>query len=81
MMNVMSSKAFTSVKVDKEAYEQFKQLSQVKKFHLQDLVNRSLHLFTKDSSFRDQIYNYQVPVLSEESQSTILPSTTTEQSS
>jgi hypothetical protein len=77
----MSLKSFTSVKVDKEAYEQFKELSQVKKFYLQDLVNRSLHLFTKDSSFRDQIYNYQVPVLSEESQSTILPSTITQPSS
>jgi hypothetical protein len=68
------SKAFTSVKVDKDVYEQFKQICINRKFHLQDLVNRSLYLFMNDSTFRDTVYNYNVPVLSKESQETVLPS-------
>ncbi len=68
------SKAFTSVKVDKDVYEQFKQICVNRKFHLQDLVNRSLYLFTTDTNFRDTVYNYHVPVLSKESQETVLPS-------
>jgi hypothetical protein len=67
-------KAFTSVKVDKDVYEQFKQICINRKFYLQDLVNRSLYLFTTDTQFRDTIYNYNVPVLSTESQQTIPPS-------
>jgi hypothetical protein len=38
------------------------------------LVNRSLYLFMNDSEFRDTVYNYNVPVLSKESQETVLPS-------
>ena len=72
------SKAFTSVKVDKDVYEQFKQLSSTNKFYLQDLVNRSLHLFTKDVAFREQIYNYQISQLSSESPA-VIPSVASEQ--
>lgn len=67
-------KAFTSVKVDQDVYEQFKKICINRKFYLQDLVNRSLYLFTTDQQFRDTIYNYTVPVLSTESQQTTLPS-------
>jgi hypothetical protein len=72
------SKSLTSVKVDKEIYEQFKQLSSSKKFYLQDLVNKSLHLFVNDTNFRDQIYNHQISQLSPESQS-VLTSVASEQ--
>jgi hypothetical protein len=68
------SKSFTSVKVDKDVYEQFKQSCINRKFHLQDLVNRSLYLFMNDAKFRETVYNYNVPVLSKESQETTLPS-------
>ena len=68
------SKSFTSVKVDKDVYEQFKQSCINRKFHLQDLVNRSLYLFINDAKFRETVYNYNVPVLSKESQETALPS-------
>lgn len=68
------SKSFTSVKVDKDVYEQFKQSCINRKFHLQDLVNRSLYLFMNDAKFRETVFNYNVPVLSKESQETALPS-------
>ena len=68
------SKSFTSVKVDKDVYEQFKQSCVHRKFHLQDLVNRSLYLFMNDAEFRETVYNYNVPILSKESQETVLPS-------
>lgn len=61
-----TEKSFTSVKVDKDVYEKFKKLSVQRRFHLQELVNRSLYLFTTDESFREKIYNYQIPLLSPE---------------
>lgn len=70
-------KAFTSVKIDKDIYEQFKKELTGRKFYLQDLVNKSLYLFVNDPNFRDIIYNYNIPVLSTESQSVTLPSNTT----
>lgn len=60
------SKSFTSVKIDKVIYEQFKKMSINRKFHLQDLVNKSMHLFITDESFRNTVYNHVVPVLSNE---------------
>jgi hypothetical protein len=72
------SKSFTSVKVDSIAYEQFKKMSLSRKFYLQDLVNRSMHLFVNDQTFRDTIYNYNIPVLSVESQSTPIATTNTD---
>lgn len=67
-------KAFTSVKVDKDVYEKFKNLSVTRKFYLQDLVNNCLHLFIEDPSFRDRVYNYQVPLLSAEAQASFASS-------
>lgn len=61
-------KTFTSVKVDKDVYDQFKQICINRKFYLQDIVNRSLYLFVSDPQFRDTIYNYHVPVLSVDNQ-------------
>jgi hypothetical protein len=68
------SKVLTSVKVEPDVYNQFKQNTTHTKFHLQDLVNRSMQLFLNDSSFRDTVLNYNIPVLSTESQQTKLPS-------
>ncbi len=68
------SKVLTSVKIEPDVYNRFKQNTTHTKFHLQDLVNRSMHLFLNDSSFRDTVLNYNIPVLSTESQQTKLPS-------
>lgn len=59
-------KSFTSIKVDKDIYEQFKNLSVKRKFYLQDMVNNCLYLFINDEKFRESVYNYQVPLLSAE---------------
>lgn len=71
-------KTLTSVKVDKDVYELFKEMSVNNKFYLQDLVNRSLDLFTKNQSFRDQLYNHQISPLSSESQA-VIPSISSQQ--
>jgi hypothetical protein len=68
------SKVLTSVKVDKDVYTKFKLFNTNNKFHLQDLVNRSLHRFIEEQSFRDTMYNYHIPVLSHDSQNVQLPS-------
>lgn len=70
------AKVLTSVKIDPEVYDRFKQNTSTIKFHLQDLVNRSMHLFLNDANFRDTVLNYHVPVLSTESQKTKLTSIT-----
>jgi len=67
-------KVLTSVKIDKDAYTQFKDFNINRKFYLQDLVNRSIHLYLNDESFRDTVCNYNISPLSIESQDTQLPS-------
>ena len=42
------------------------------KFNLQDLVSRSMYLYMNDKEFRDKLYNFILPVLSEASQQTVL---------
>ena len=68
------AKVLTSVKIEPDVYNRFKENTTNTKFHLQDLVNRSMHLFLTDSNFRDIVLNYHIPVLSTESQQTKLPS-------
>jgi len=59
----MSNKeiVMTSVKVHKELYEQFKTKINKSGFFLQDLVNRSMHLYLTDESFRETIHNCKIP--------------------
>lgn len=45
----------TSVKVQKELYEEFKNKTNKTKFYLQDLVNRSMNLYLTDESFKKRI--------------------------
>lgn len=68
------SKVLTSVKVDQDVYTKFKEFNINRKFHLQDLVNRSLCLYLADETFRNIVLNYSVSQLSQESQNTQLPS-------
>ena len=62
----------TTVKVDQGLYETFKIQNIKSKFHLQDLVNRAMYLYLNDEEFRDKLYNFTIPVLSEQSQVTKL---------
>jgi hypothetical protein len=48
----------TSVKVQKELYEEFKNKTNKTKFYLQDLVNRSMSLYLKDESFKKKLDEY-----------------------
>ncbi len=45
----------TSVKVQKELYEQFRNKTNKTKFYLQDLVNRSMNLYLTDESFKKKL--------------------------
>ncbi len=45
----------TSVKVQKELYEQFRNKTYKTKFYLQDLVNRSMNLYLTDESFKKKL--------------------------
>lgn len=62
----------TTVKVDQKLYETFKIENVKSKFHLQDLVNRAMYLYLNDDEFRNKLYNFIIPVLSEQSQVTKL---------
>ena len=62
----------TTVKVDNGLYELFKIQNIKSKFHLQDLVNRAMYLYLNDREFKDRLYNFSIPVLSEEAQVTKL---------
>jgi len=48
----------TSVKVQKDLYEQFKNKTNKTKFYLQDLVNRSMNLYLTDEDFRKKIEEF-----------------------
>ena len=52
------SKVLTSVKVEPDVYNRFKQNTKHTKFHLQDLVNRSMHLFLNDSSTLSKLESF-----------------------
>lgn len=45
----------TSVKVQRELYDEFKNKTNKTKFYLQDLVNRSMNLYLNDESFKKKI--------------------------
>ena len=48
----------TSVKVDKDLFDDFKIEAIRKKFNLQKLVNRAMDLYLKDEEFAKQIHNH-----------------------
>lgn len=68
----MTNNSITTVKVDKQLYESFKIKNVKTKFYLQDLVNRCMYLYLNDTQFRDKIYNFTIPVLSESAQIAVL---------
>jgi len=48
----------TSVKVEKETFEEFKIEAIRKKFNMQKLVNRCMDLFVSDDEFAKKIMNH-----------------------
>lgn len=55
----MAKMKLTTVKVIKELYDEDFKLAMVQKgINFQKLVNRTLHLYTKDESFRKQLNEY-----------------------
>ena len=54
----MTNTKLTTVKIVKDVYSKFKQLSFESNITLQKLVNRSLNKYIEDESFRAQINEY-----------------------
>ncbi len=54
----------TSVKVHGDIFEEFKMASIKNKFNLQKLMNRAMHLYLTDDTFRLQIHNHNALVMS-----------------
>jgi hypothetical protein len=48
----------TSVKLDKDLFEQFKVECIKRKFSFQKLSERAVHLYLTDDSFRKQVHNH-----------------------
>jgi hypothetical protein len=55
--NVMDNTQLTSVKVDKDLFDNFKIECVKRKFSLNKLVNRAMDLYLNDESFRKQLTN------------------------
>lgn len=53
----MDTKKLTSVKVEQELFQDFKEECVRYKFSLQKLVDRSIYLYLTDDSFRQRLHN------------------------
>jgi hypothetical protein len=59
-MNKTDNQILTSVKVDKDLFEEFKIQCIKNKFSLQKLTDRAIDLYMKDEVFRKSIHNHQI---------------------
>jgi hypothetical protein len=57
-MSKTSNQTLTSVKIDKDLFEQFRVECIKRKFSFQKLAERTMHLYITDENFRKQIHNY-----------------------
>jgi hypothetical protein len=57
----MDNTQLTSVKVDKDLFDNFKVECVRRKFSLNKLVNRAIDLYLTDENFRKQLTNYNNP--------------------
>jgi hypothetical protein len=55
----------TTIKIENSIYDEFKTLNIRRKFYLKDLVIRSMYLYVNDPVFREKVYNFTVPTLSD----------------
>jgi hypothetical protein len=60
----------TTININNDLYNEFKTLCVGKRFYLKDLVERAMYLFVNDEKYRTSISDFNIPVLSEESQLT-----------
>ena len=56
-MGKNASRTLTSVKVEKELFEEFKIQTIRYKFSLQKLVDRGIYLYLNDEEFRNKLHN------------------------
>lgn len=56
-IKTMDTKKLTSVKVEQELFQDFKEECVRYKFSLQKLVDRSIYLYLTDDSFRQRLHN------------------------
>jgi hypothetical protein len=59
-MSKTDNQILTSVKVDKDLFEEFKIQCIKNKFSLQKLTDRAIDLYMKDETFRKLIHNHQI---------------------
>ena len=59
-----SSKLATTVKIDKELYNEFKMVSYQTNHTLQKMLEKCVYLYVKDEDFRNKVSNFFIPVLS-----------------
>jgi hypothetical protein len=57
-MSKTSNQTLTSVKIDKDLFEQFRVECIKRKFSFQKLAERTMHLYITDENFRKQIHNH-----------------------
>ena len=57
-MSKTSNQTLTSVKIDKDLFEQFRVECIKRKFSYQKLAERTMHLYITDENFRKQIHNH-----------------------
>jgi hypothetical protein len=57
-MSTEKNQQLTSVKIDKDLFEEFKVACVKMKFSFQKLSERAMHLYLTDEEFRKQIHNH-----------------------
>jgi hypothetical protein len=57
-MSTEKNQQLTSVKIDKDLFEEFKIACVKMKFSFQKLSERAIHLYLSDEDFRKQIHNH-----------------------
>jgi len=57
-MSTEKNQQLTSVKIDKDLFEEFKVACVKMKFSFQKLSERAIHLYLSDEDFRKQIHNH-----------------------
>jgi hypothetical protein len=57
-MSQDKNQTLTSVKIDKDLFEQFRVECIKRKFSFQKLSERAMHLYLTDEAFRKQLHNH-----------------------
>jgi hypothetical protein len=57
-MSQDKNQTLTSVKIDKDLFEQFRVECIKRKFSFQKLSERAIHLYLTDEAFRKQLHNH-----------------------